>query len=109
MDCLVAILKIWDISRLPLKDQQVKFGFGEKEVQALVNKIKIEIEKNKGTGKTEMNENVADYSELIAQILAGTFGAAVTVGFGNLVLKMSIIIHKNSRKIINCSIYFIEN
>ena len=55
------------------------------EVQALVNKIKIEIEKNKGTGKTEMNENVADYSELIAQILAGTFGAAATVGFGNLV------------------------
>ena len=55
------------------------------EVQALVDKIKIGIEKNKGTEKTEMNENVADYSELIAQILAGTFGAAATIGFGNLV------------------------
>jgi hypothetical protein len=66
-------------SKKELKEEETAL---DPEVQALVSKLIPQIDESK---KTEMNENVAEYSELIAQILAGTFGAAATIGFGNLV------------------------
>ena len=64
----------------PMKEQEETAL--DPEVQNLVDKIIPQIDESK---KTKMNENIAEYSELIAQILAGTFGAAATIGFGNLV------------------------
>ena len=57
------------------------------QVQDLVDKIKIEIEKKKKTGKTEkteMNEGLYDIAEVVSYIILGFYGVAATTYFGNL-------------------------
>ena len=52
------------------------------EVQALVDKLESQLDETK---KTEMNEAFSEYSELVAQILAGAYGTAAAVYFGSLI------------------------
>jgi undecaprenyl pyrophosphate synthase len=57
------------------------------EVQKLVDKIKIEIEKKKGTGKiekTEMNEGLEQIAEVVSLIMLGFYGVAAVSYFGSL-------------------------
>ena len=57
------------------------------EVQELVDKIKIEIEKKKGTGKiekTEMNEGLEQLAEVVSLIMLGFYGVSAVSYFGSL-------------------------